>query len=510
MNVNEIDKIFKECKETNVRVSYVLLKLDTLFSIYNDFNPGSSFSQRQIARLEVFREIKGLKNYNKLVIYLKENEQDAFDLSFFKDESNQLKLPSKRTINSILKTISRKDLLIISKNIVEIATKNEKILDIGFVLKKIDKEKEKDERKKAEAVNLMVKFMGYNFNIPLKHNAIFNNEMLIKSLAYISKGNDFTQGGAVNFQEENDKRVPTGDTLLYHFSKLNFDDVLKIYDGTLKHIMDFAKTNYNLFNERKFDIAIDCHKVPYFGKSLTYTRGGKYERGTSQFFEYAVCSIINKGLKLILCVVPMTQFDNLSMVVNEILEKVTKIVKINRVLLDRGFNRIEVIRALNKHNLEFLMPMIRNDSVKEAYEKAEFCDSRVFEDFQIGNKKNNVKVNLVIVKNKKGDHCSFICNFKIHPVIAYRLFKLYGKRWNIETSFRSLTKDFRARTTSNNIVIRLLYFLFSCCLYNLWILVNLVVNLAIHGRIPEKNLISGKHFVRLFSFVKKEYFDPGG
>jgi putative transposase len=461
--------------------------------------------------LDVFREVKGLKNYNKLVKYLKDNEQEAFELGFFKGEDNQLKLPSKRTINDILKQISRKDLLLIAKKIVEFATRNEKILDIGYVLKKVTEQKEKQEKKKAEAVDLTVKFMKSNFNIPLKHNAKFDNEMFIRSLAYISKENDYAHGGAKTFSYENPgKTIPSGDTLLYNFAKLSFDDVTKIYDGTLNHIVEFAKTNYNLFKERKFDVAIDCHQICYFGKDLLYTRGGKHDRGTSKFFEYAVCSIIDKGLKLIVCVIPMTQFDKLSVLVDDILTKVKKVVKINRVLCDRAFNGIEVIRALNRHQVQFLMPMVRSETVKDAYEKAQYCDARVFDNFRIGNKNNYVKVNLIVVKDKRGDHHSFICNFPVHEVIAYRLFKIYSKRWNIETSFRSLTKDFRARTTSKSIVLRLLYFLFSCCLYNLWTIVNLVVSLVVNGRVPGKPLITGKQFIRLFSFLKKEYFDNGG
>lgn len=511
MEDNEIEKILKECKEATVRVAYILSKLESSFSSYQSYNQGASFSQRQIAKLDVFREVKGLKNYNKLVKYLKDNEQEAFELGFFKGEDNQLKLPSKRSINDILKQVSRKDLLLIAKKIVEFATRNEKILDIGYVLKKVTDENDKKERKMAEAVNLMVKFMKSTFNIPLKHNAKFDNEMLIKALAYIAKEKNFTRGGAKGYKRQYpDNATPSGDTLLYNFAKLSFDDVAKIYEGTLNHIVEFAKANYNLFKERKFDVAIDCHQIPYFGEDLVYTRGGKHERGTSKFFEYAVCSIIDKGLKLIVCVTPMTPFDNLSKIVDDMIGNVKKIIKINRVLCDRAFNRIEVIRALNRHEVEFLMPMVRSETVKDAYDKAEHCDARVFEDFRIGNKNNYVKVTLIVVKNKRGDHHSFICNFPIHEVIAYRLYKLYSKRWNIETSFRSLSVDFRARTTSRNMTIRLLYFLFSCCMHNLWILVNLVLSLVINGRIPEKNILTGREFIQIFSFVRRSHLDPSG
>ena len=42
---------------------------------------------------------------------------------------------------------------------------------------------------------------------------------------------------------------------------------------------------------------------------------------------------------------------------------------------------------------------------------------------------------------------------------------MYSKRWGIETGYRNLDHDFKAKTTTRNYHIRLFYFLFSTCYF---------------------------------------------
>jgi len=70
------------------------------------------------------------------------------------------------------------------------------------------------------------------------------------------------------------------------------------------------------------------------------------------------------------------------------------------------------------------MPMVRSPTVKSAFDKAEYCNARTFKGFKIGDE----KVNLILVDDKLRIKRAFVCNFDIHPTIAYRLYKMYGKR----------------------------------------------------------------------------------
>jgi IS4 transposase len=50
----------------------------------------------------------------------------------------------------------------------------------------------------------------------------------------------------------------------------------------------------------------------------------------------------------------------------------------------------------------------------------------------------------------------------------------YRRRWGIETGYAGV-ETFRARTTSKNHSLRLLYFFYALILYNAWLLANLIM-----------------------------------
>ncbi|HIH96693.1 MAG TPA: hypothetical protein HA348_04330 [Thermoplasmata archaeon] len=102
----------------------------------------------------------------------------------------------------------------------------------------------------------------------------------------------------------------------------------------------------------------------------------------------------------------------------------------------------------------------------------------------------------------------FATNLRVTEDNAKILFQEYGKRWGIETSYR-VKQDFKARTTSKKYVVRLFYFMYSSCLYNLWVLANILVGLAILKFIPKEPFITAKMFgVMLYTFCS--LIDPGG
>jgi hypothetical protein len=79
-----------------------------------------------------------------------------------------------------------------------------------------------------------------------------------------------------------------------------------------------------------------------------------------------------------------------------------------------------------------------------------------------------------MICHKNGEKFAFATNLKASGIRrAELLFQLYGKRWGIETGYRVLEQDFRARTFSPNYTVRLFYFLFGLALYNCWVLVTL-------------------------------------
>jgi hypothetical protein len=129
-------------------------------------------------------------------------------------------------------------------------------------------------------------------------------------------------------------------------------------------------------------IAIDLIKLPYHGTVANTDhdeiRRGKAKQGTPHFFTYATAYVILHGRRytLALCRVRAT------MTMNEVLETLFKHVAAlgitcSVLLLDRGFYRVKVIRALLDRQQPFIRPAIkRGKTPKQAGRRANrhLCD----------------------------------------------------------------------------------------------------------------------------------------
>ena len=497
----EVNKFFESFNQKSLKVSYILSQLD--FSGLVKEDSYSKFSLLSIIRLYIFRKIKGLHNYNRLTEYLINNGEESFQLGFYKNENNKLDLPLKRTYNYYLQTkISSEEkyqLDLLAEKLLSLATKNKIILDIEIVKKTIREKKKSHEREIKEAIKLIKKLIYPQIDLKIKQNGKFTTKDLLDVLVHVALTHDFTNNGSFTFKEINqDKPAPSGDLMMYHFSK--FKSVIQLremFEKILDVIFNFSKKNYHILQQRKLNIAYDIHNFCYYGKNADYICGDKNDRGTNSFFKFLTCSIVVAGRRFILDVVPVHPLLSIDKLIDRSLERVKNKVRIDKAFLDRGFDKPKIINVLKKHNVKFIMPKIRSPTVKSWFDKSAGSKSRIIKDFQIGKRENKALVNLILVDDKQGIKRAFICNFNIAPCLAYRFYELYGKRWGIETGYRNLDHDFKPRTTTNNYCIRLFYFLFSCCLYNLGILVNICVSLAVYGRIKDKPLITAKMFAVL-------------
>jgi len=344
-------------------------------------------------------------------------------------------------------------------------------------------------------------------------NAKFKNKDFLDTLSFTAQQTGFVNLSAKSFKEVREEgEVPSGDLIMYHFSKFeSIEEIRKIFDNILDITLGYAKKNYNIFQTRKLNIAYDVHSIPYYGKRTNpYVCGGKPDRGTAKFFNFLSCSIVEGGRRFIVDAIPICQIDDISKLMDISLTRIKERISIGNVYCDRGFNRVKIFRVLKKHKVKFLMPMVRNPKVKRLFDEAIGFKAKVFNNFRIGEKENSEEVNVTIVDDSDGVKHAFVCNFEVKEEEAQSLYSLYGKRWGIETSFRTLEEDMRLKTTSRNYHIRLFYFLFSCCLYNFWILANICVSLALYGRIKEKPVVEAKLFILILAKVQSEYIDTGG
>jgi len=508
----ELNKTFDSISEKWVKTSSVLKKLNLQLVEQRE----SKFNPESLIKLYLYRRIKGIHYYEKLIEHLKTNEAYAYDLGFSNGNNNKLEFPTKRAFNKFFKNKIDNSLKLqldnISKEVLRIATQKGIVLDLELVNKAIkDKKDKKREKRKAfhEATKLVKKLVYPQIDIKIKENGKFTTKDLLDVLVHVAYSHDFTTNGSSTFQElYPNAKAPSGDLMLYHFSKLqSVDKIKEMFISIFDVIFNFAKQNYKLLNRRKVDIAYDIHKIPYYGdKNDSYVTEGKHERGTTHFYQFLTCSIVVAGQRFSIDAIPIHKLDNIHDLVNQSLERVKQKVHIDKAYLDRGFDKPKIINVIKSHKVKFIMPKVRSETVKAWMRKSEECKARFIEDFEIGKGENKAIVNLILVDDEEGIKRAFITNFHIPEQLAHYLYSWYSKRWGIETGYRQFDHDFKAKTTTKNYHIRLFYFLFSVCLYNLWVLVNICVSLSLYGRLSEKPIITAKLFAVVL--YKIAYEDP--
>jgi len=228
----------------------------------------------------------------------------------------------------------------------------------------------------------------------------------------------------------------------------------------------------------------------------------KPERGTTHCYKFATIDVVERNKRFTLLALPFGPWDSKEEVLKTLLNYAKQRIKINRVLVDRGFFDQKSIDIFNRYHVKYLMPCTANPRIKRILEV--MPAPTVVKDYQMG----MTLLNVAVVKDEFGIKRAFATNidFNENDVnLSEHLFKIYGKRWGIETGYRVKKHTFRSKTTSKNYFIRLFFFLFSVLLYNLWILIDILLLLALFGRIRPEHILRSKYFLTILLKI-----DPGG
>src|SRR3989344_3286166 len=167
----ELNKTFESVSEKWVKTSSILKRLNLKLVEQRQ----STFSPESLIKLYIYRRIKGIHYYEKLVKHLEQNQADAFDLGFSRNNDNKLEFPTKRAFNKFFQNKIDDNLKLqldnLSKEILRIATQKGIVLDLELVNKAIKNKKDKKrEKRKAihEATKLVKKLVYPQINTKIK------------------------------------------------------------------------------------------------------------------------------------------------------------------------------------------------------------------------------------------------------------------------------------------------------------------------------------------------------
>ncbi len=547
---SEIYKTFERFKEIKyIRIADFLKILDVEPFGEHKYRK-IKFPYEALLRLVLFQKLKGIKSYTKLTKYLNKNPSEKYKFGFGKT-------PDRTTIGYFVNHIlddETKEFIDFAVTIIEEITEKFGILIDVKTLKPEKPEKETKERnqfyqkndKTKEVCKIFKKRLEPHINLNIKKNAHYKKNQFTDILIHNGMTGDFAENGTKTLGAELEKRriycpkchiimlpsviilkngtkittlkctdcgyekriCPNADTLFHHIKKYSScDDIYKMYMTLNEIIWETARKN-NLFDIRKhYNVAIDFTEWLFYGdRSTPMVVGKEPERGTSKCYKFATINIVEAGKRFTLLALPVGPFDTKEEVLTRLLSYALERIKIRRLLIDRGFCDSNAIKVFNSFHLKYLMPATKISTVKNILEVTPAPS--VVKDFVM----KDVTFNLVIVEEELKDGTkekrAFATNEEYNENdvnLADRLFDLYGKRWGVETSYRVKKHSFLPKTTSKNYRIRFFYFMFSVLLYNLWILADILIWLALFGVVGEKHLLTSKYFGTILYMI-----DPGG
>lgn len=255
--------------------------------------------------------------------------------------------------------------------------------------------------------------------------------------------------------------LPDPDTVHRKIHELNVDDIRKEFKASTKKII------LQLKGKPVILIVDDTHEA-FFGKTESvWINGYKYKKGCVGSYKFLAFSVLCEGKRYFVDVVPLKKKSNKNKIISSILKKIKKLLKIEAVLMDRGFCSSEIMDILEENGLKYIMLVPKKgDKLKKKIEKTVFYKKTTHTFYE--GKENEKEFRIVIVKEKRIDKTIdwvFATNVNFTDVIKY--IKIYKKRWNIETGFR-VCDEALIKTKSVDISVRFLFFIFEIYLYNVW------------------------------------------
>jgi len=462
------------------------------------------FPYDSLIKLLIFQKLKGIRFQAQLERYLRMHKQELHKLNLISVPAQQM---ISHFINNILDEETRHLIDFVVSKIEEISNKFGILLDTNIV--QPPQTKKQAERTFYHNKNLKTKEISALFKkrfssvieLNTKRNSVYQKNDLIDLILHMCNTNDFAENGSRTFQLQRTK-TPNGDTLLYHLKEYqDIDQVKRMFVSMFEMIWETAR-RANQFH-RIVDCSIDFTGWHYYGdKNAPMVTEGKPDRGTTHYYKFATITISEKNQRFTLLAIPVGPFDNKKEILRTLIEYALQRVKIRRLYVDRGFFDSDSIELFKYYHLKFLMPCTANERIKKILEIVP--SPTIIKDYEM----KNALFNVVVVTDEDGVKRAFATNidFNENDVgLAERLFNLYSKRWGIETSYRVKKHSFRPKTTSKNYFIRLFYFMFSVLLYNLWLLADILVCLAVLGIFNGDHIITSKYFCSILVSV-----DPGG
>jgi hypothetical protein len=411
-------------------------------------------------------------------------------------------------------------------------------------------------KKTKEVLNQMGDVVFPALDLPRPENAIYDEEDLLELMTVMGiKGDSANNGADINgdrLAEKKDIALDdpfyedglTGETLLEAIKELSVQSITKMVNRAAERALTRIKP-YADFPDRVY-AAIDITYVAYYGErdGLQWVSGAPSNKEYRWCHKFATITLVGEGVHMVAAMLPVGNPDRTNNdaypggedksyivgdLVRELLDIATQYIEPDCVYADREFASADVIAAFEDYGLWYMMPAPRNDRTKRWLERNVDAERRILateRDWALhgpvkhGVSNERVRTNLVGLPGDPDDEqygfgesstsddgddeddlepMPFYTNTHVDDTVGVdrrqtrKKVEQYNRRGGIETSYKKI-KEFASWTTSKEFEVRAWHFGFAVLLYNVWLMVDSLVQDALDKEFRSKPRITASRF----------------
>jgi hypothetical protein len=345
-------------------------------------------------------------------------------------------------------------------------------------------------------------FPAMNLDRPVEGTR-YDDTAFLELQSYLGLTDTAANQGSRLFNEETTRESggPDSDTHLHYIKQIEAMEIASMVNGAIAEMVDVAKRYYSI--DRHVDVAIDITYIAYYGDrdEFQMSTGAPSNKSYSWCYKMATISIVGEEVKFTLGMRPLCRrlpYMPRRILVEQLLDIASEHVSIGTVYADAAFDSIGVMHIVEEAGLSYLIRKSSDDRVDRFVDGMDH-DVAVKQNHKmektIRGEKVTVTPTLVGVPSdwKEDATVTFVTNLAVSDATkeargrTRRVMQRYARRWGIENSYKSI-KDFLTWTTSRNTAVRVFYFGFAVILYDMWLLVDLLiqVNLDIEQRLKPR------------------------
>jgi IS4 transposase len=295
-------------------------------------------------------------------------------------------------------------------------------------------------------------------------------------------------------------RTPLGHTHRSHIRDLSVERIREMYREAIDALFD--RVVEEKIGYRDGMVAIDITEDdPFTGDRTGHEEEiiGTKEKSEEYAYQWATVQLVGYETPLVLDARPVRNGETRLEIVEDLLESAEELVSVRKVVMDREFDGQATLEMLDRRGITYVVPKRMHTSeraqAKRLFERGE--DRHVTErKLHLGQNEWH-ETTLLYRKREESEHD----NWQQYSVFmtngsASTALMNYGRRWEIETGYRTI-KRFMAATTSKNFVLRFFYFAFACLLYSIWRVIDFLLQLALTGEYERSPMITAQNTLTL-------------